>query len=193
MTTTVTELPGYVVGTWDVDPTHSEVSFLVRHLMVSKVRGHFRDFTAEIVTAPDPVDSSVTATIDLNSVDTANEQRDAHLRSSDFFGTDDFPTMTYRSTGIHPDGDGYRLDGELTLKGVTRQVPLRLEVGGFSPDPWGGVRVGFSATGEINRHDFGLNWNTALEGGGVVVGDKVTINLEIEATLRQPAGEPAAS
>jgi polyisoprenoid-binding protein YceI len=125
----------------------------------------------------------VTAEIDLASINTGNEQRDAHLRSTDFFETDAHPTMTYRSTGVRRDGEDLIVDGELTLKGVTREVPLRLEIGGFGPDAYGGTRAGFSATAEINRREFGVNWNAALETGGAVVGDKVTIQLEIEAVL----------
>jgi polyisoprenoid-binding protein YceI len=174
-------IPGYVAGSWTIDPLHSEVGFSVRHMMVSKVRGKFTKFSGELVTAENPVASSVTAEIDLSSIDTGAEQRDAHLRSPDFFDTDNHPVMTYRSTGIHAKGDGYVVDGELTLKGVTRQVPLHLEINGFGPDPYGGTRAGFTATAEINRQDFGVNWNAALEHGGVVVSDKVNIQLEIEA------------
>ena len=185
MTATVLEtgLPGYTAGTWTIDPVHSEVGFSVRHMMVSKVRGKFTKFTGEIVTAADPAESSATAEIDLSSIDTGNEQRDDHLRSADFFDVANTPTMTYRSTGIRPDGDDFVLDGELTLRGVTREVPLRLELNGFGPDAYGGIRAGFTATGEINRHDFGVNWNAAIEAGGVVVADKVTLHLEIEAVL----------
>jgi polyisoprenoid-binding protein YceI len=185
MTATVLEtgLPGYVAGTWTIDPVHTEVGFSVRHMMVSKVRGKFATFTGEIVTTENPLESSATAEIDLSSIDTGNEQRDDHLRSADFFDAANTPTMTYRSTGIRPDGAGYVVDGDLTLRGVTRQVPLRLELNGFGPDPYGGVRAGFTATGEINRHDFGVSWNAAIEAGGVVVADKVTLHLEVEAVL----------
>jgi polyisoprenoid-binding protein YceI len=186
MTATVVEtgLPGYVAGTWTIDPVHSEVGFSVRHMMVSKVRGKFTTVTGEIVTGADPLDSSATAEIDLSSIDTGNEQRDDHLRSADFFDIAKTPTMTYRSTGIRPDGDDFVVDGELTLRGVTRQVPLRLELNGFGPDAYGGVRAGFTATGEINRTDFGVSWNAAIEAGGVVVADKVTLHLEIEAVRK---------
>ncbi len=180
--TTVSAVPGYVAGTWTIDPVHSEVGFSVRHMMVSKVRGKFNTFSGEIVTGEDPLGSSVTAQIDLASINTGNEQRDAHIRSADFFETDTHKTMTYRSTGIRPEGDGYVLDGELTLKGITRSVPLKLELNGFGPDPYGGTRAGFSATAEINRSDFDVKFGLA-EGGGAVVSDKVTIQLEIEAVL----------
>ncbi|MDR2987654.1 MAG: YceI family protein, partial [Nocardiopsaceae bacterium] len=163
---------------------HSEVGFSVRHMMVSKVRGKFTKFSGELVTADDVLASSVSADIDLASIETGAEQRDGHLRSPDFFDTENHPLMTYRSTGIRYDGDDFIVDGELTLKGVTRSVPLKLEVNGFGPDAYGGTRAGFSATAEINRQDFGVNWNAAMEHGGVVVSDKVTINLEIEAVLQ---------
>ena len=184
MTMTQAEkIPGYVAGTWTIDPVHSEVGFSVRHMMVSKVRGKFSKFAGQIVTADDVPSSGVTAEIDLSSIDTGAEQRDAHLRSPDFFDTENHPLMTYRSTGIREDGDRYIVDGVLTLKGVSRNVPLKLEVNGFGPDPYGGTRAGFSGTAEINRQDFGVNWNAALESGGVVVSDKVNIHLEIEAVL----------
>lgn len=179
-----TTIPSYVAGTWTIDPLHSEVGFSVRHMMVSKVRGKFTKFAGEIVTAENPLDSSVTAEIDLASIDTSSEQRDGHLRSPDFFDTDNHPRMTYRSTGLRAHGDDYVLDGELTLKGVTRSVPLKLELNGFGPDPYGGTRAGFTATGHINRADFGVTYNAAIEGGGVVVADKVDLHLEIEAVLK---------
>lgn len=184
MTQTLIEtIPGYVAGTWTIDAVHSEVGFSVRHMMVSKVRGKFAKFSGELVTAENPLDSTVTAEIELASIDTGNEQRDGHLRSPDFFDTDNHPQMTYRSTGLRADHDQYVLDGELSLKGVTRSVPLKLELNGFGPDPFGGTRVGFTATGQINRGDFGVTYNAAIEGGGVVVSDKVDIHLEIEAVL----------
>jgi polyisoprenoid-binding protein YceI len=155
-------IPGYVAGTWSIDPIHSEVGFSVRHMMVSKVRGKFTKFSGEIVTGEDILGSSVTAEIDLASIDTGAEQRDGHLRSPDFFDTDNHPVMTYQATGLRADGDDYVLDGELTLKGVTKNVPLTLELNGFGPDPYGGTRAGFTATGEINRQDFGVNWNAAM-------------------------------
>ncbi|ABK52303.1 YceI family protein [Acidothermus cellulolyticus 11B] len=184
-TTTVETLPGYIAGTWTIDPVHSEVGFTVRHMMVSKVRGRFTKFDGQIITAENPLDSQVTATIDVASISTGDENRDNHLRSSDFLDVAHHPTMTYRSTGVRRDGDRFIVDGELTLRGVTRAVPLVVEVNGFGPDGYGGTRAGFSATAEINRRDFGVNWNAALDNGGVVVGDKVTINLEIEAILQK--------
>src|SRR5690349_13543848 len=181
---TLTSIPGYVAGTWSIDPVHSEVGFAARHMMVSKVRGRFRTFSGQIVTAANPADSSVTAEIDLSSIDTGNEQRDAHIRSADFFEVETYPTMTYRSTGVRRDGDVYILDGDLTLKGVTKQVEHALELNGFGPDAYGGTRAGFTAIGEINRRDFGVNFTAVMETGGAVVSDKITIQLEIEAVLQ---------
>jgi polyisoprenoid-binding protein YceI len=182
--TTVTgAIPGYVAGTWTIDTVHSEVGFSVRHMMVSKVRGRFTKFAGELVTKENPLDSSVTAEIDLASIETGSEQRDGHLRSPDFFDTENHPQMTYRSTGLRGDGGDYVLDGELTLKGITRPVPLKLELNGFGPDPYGGTRAGFTATGQINRSDFGVTYNPAIEGGGVVVADKIELHLEVEAVL----------
>jgi polyisoprenoid-binding protein YceI len=180
--TTATSIPGYVAGTWNIDPVHSEVGFSVRHMMVSKVRGKFDTFSGQIVTGEDPLSSSVTAEIDLASINTGNEQRDAHIRSADFFETDTHKTMTYCSTGVRVEDGEYVLDGELTLKGVTKSVPLTLELNGFGPDPYGGTRAGFSATAEIKRSDFGVNFGLG-EAGGAVVSDKVTIQLEIESVL----------
>ena len=178
-------IPGYVAGRWALDPAHSSVSFSVRHLMVSKVRGQFDDFDAEIVTGADPLASSVSATVDLSSIDTGNADRDAHIRSADFFDVDTHPTLSFRSTGVRPDGDDFVVDGELSLHGVTRPVSLKLEVNGFQhASPFGDVRAGFSASTEINRKDYGIEFNMPLEGGGVVVGDKVQIALEIEAILQ---------
>ncbi len=183
MAAPVLTLPGYVTGTWQVDVAHSDVSFAVRHMMVSKVRGSFRKFDATIVTAADPQASTVIASIDLTSIDTGNEQRDDHIRSADFFEVEKYPTMTYRSTGLRPDGDGWVVDGELSLHGVTRAVALSLELNGFTADPYGGQRAGFSATAEINRRDFGVDISLPMDGGGVVVGDKIAISLEIEGVL----------
>ena len=154
-------------------------------MMVSKVRGRFTKFSGEITTGEQFTDSSVTATIDASSVDTNHEQRDGHIRSADFFAVEQHPTWTFRSTGIREDGDNYLLDGELTIKGVTRPVTLNLEIGGFGPDAFGGYRAGFSASTTIDRNDFGVDIKMPLDGGGVVVGDKVQVNLEIEAVLRK--------
>ena len=176
--------PRLTAGTWAIDPAHSEVSFTVRHLMVSKVRGTFTGFTGSITVADDALASSVEATIDMASIDTRDAGRDAHLRSPDFFETDTYPTMTYRSVSVRPHGDDFVVEGELTLHGITRPVALDLELNGVSADPWGGTRAGFSAETEINRKDFGVDITMPLDGGGVVVGDKIKVHLEIEAILQ---------
>jgi polyisoprenoid-binding protein YceI len=187
MAPTAVEIPGYIAGTWAIDPVHSEVSFTVRHMMVSKVRGRFDTFEGAIVTGSDPLESSVTASIDLSSVNTGNEQRDGHIRSADFFEVDKHPHMTFQSTGVRAADEGFVLDGDLTLKGVTKAITLQLEINGFGPDAYGGTRCGFSAQGELNRGDFGVSFNGPIPGvpGGVAVSDRVTINLEIEAVLQQ--------
>jgi polyisoprenoid-binding protein YceI len=180
-----TQIPGYVVGTWDIDASHSTVGFSVRHMMVSKVRGYFRDFSGELVTAEDPAQSSVTASIDLGSIDTRQDQRDAHIKSADFFDVDNHPHMTFRSTAVRTDGADWFVDGELSLKGNTKQVTLALELNGFGADAYGGYRAGFSGKTEINRNEFGVDIKMPMDGGGVVVGDKITVELEIEAVLRK--------
>jgi polyisoprenoid-binding protein YceI len=182
MTQTVT-IPGYIAGTWTIDAVHSDVSFSVRHMMVSKVKGRFGSFSGTVVTAPNPLESTVTADIELASIDTNNDGRDEHIKSADFFEVETYPTMSYRSTSLLPDGGDYILQGELTLKGVTKNVPLKLELNGFTPDPYGGTRVGFSATADISRSEFGVDISLPMETGGVVVGDKISISLEIEAVL----------
>lgn len=186
MSSTQIQIPGYVVGTWDIDPMHTEIGFSVRHLMVSKVRGRFTRFEGSFVTAADPLDSSATATIEMSSIDTNNPTRDDDLRSANFFETDKYPQMTYRSTGLRLDGEDFVLDGELTAHGVTRAVPLRIEANGFGADPYGNQRSGFTATGSLNRGDFGMSFNVPLDGGGVMVGDRIDITIEVEAILRRP-------
>lgn len=182
--TTAVQIPGYIAGTWDIDPVHSDVSFTVRHMMVSKVRGRFGSFSGEITTGDDVTTSSVTASIDATSIDTNNAQRDGHIKSADFFDVENHPTWTFSSTGVRTDGDDVIVDGDLTIKGVTKSVPLTLEVNGFGPDAYGGTRVGFSGLAQINRSDFGVDISMPLDGGGVVVSEKVQIALEIEGVLR---------
>jgi len=181
---TVTTLPGLTAGVWALDPSHSEVGFTVRHLMVSKVRGTFRTFSGEINVAENVLDSTVSAAIDLSSIDTNDANRDTHLRGADFFEVDTHKEMTFKSTSIRPDGGDFIVTGDLSIKGVTRETELKLEFNGVSPDPWGGLRSGFSAEGEISRNDFGIDFQIPLDGGGVVVGDKIKILLEIEAVLQ---------
>ena len=181
---TTVQIPGYVVGTWDIDAAHSTVGFSVRHMMVSKVRGYFREFSGAIVTAQDPTQSTVTATVDMDSIDTRQEQRDAHIRSADFFDVGNHTEMTFRSTGVKTDGGDWTVAGDLTIKGITKPVTLALELNGFGPDAYGGTRAGFSGTTEISRKEFGVDIDMPMDGGGVVVGDKITVELEIEAVLR---------
>ena len=178
-------IPGYLAGRWAIDPVHSEVGFSIRHLMVSKVRGRFTTFDGTFVTAPNPVDSELTATVDLASLDTGNPDRDAHVRSADFLDVEHYPTLSYRSTGIRVDGDQFVVDGELSLHGVTKSVPLSLEIHGFQPNsPFGDTRAGFTATTEIDRRDFGVSFDVPLDGGGVGLGHKVQITIEVEAILQ---------
>ncbi len=169
-------------GTWNIDASHSSVAFSVRHMMVSKTRGRFSSFAGTVTVADDPVASTAEVTIDAGSIDTRDAKRDDHLRSPDFFDVASHPEITFRSTALEPHGDDeFRLVGELTVKGVTRPVTLDVEVGGVAQDPWGGTRVGFTASGTLNRSDFGLEWNAALETGGVLVGDKIKLDLDVEA------------
>ena len=184
MTSPAVQIPGYIAGTWDLDPVHSTIGFVVRHLMVSKVRGRFTTFEAQIVTAPNPLESSATATIDLSSVDTGNEQRDNDLRSTNFFDVETHPKMTFVSTGLRLDDGTYLMDGDLTIRGVTKPVELVVEINGFGPDPYGGTRAGFSATGEINRTAFGVSFNAPVP-GGVMISETVRLEIEAEAVLRK--------
>jgi polyisoprenoid-binding protein YceI len=186
MTETQVQIPGYVAGRWRIDPVHSYVGFVINHMMVSKVRGHFTQVEATVVTAEDPLDSTVTATIQAGSIDTNNSMRDDHIRSADFFDAANHPTLTFASTGIrHVDGQFY-IDGDLTIRGVTNPVTLQVETPEFGPNPQGGTKAGFSATTEINRNDFGVSYNGPIPGGGMALGDKVQIVLEIEADLDEP-------
>ena len=163
-------------GTWNVDASHSEVGFVARHLMVSKVRGQFKNFSAVVSIAQPFENSTVEATVQLASVDTNAADRDTHLKSADFFDVENNPAMTFTSTKV----TNSSLEGDLTIKGVTKPVTFDLDFGGISADPWGGTRAGFEATTEINRKDFGLSWNVAIESGGVLVGEKVKIALDVE-------------
>jgi polyisoprenoid-binding protein YceI len=187
MTTNLAARPDYRVGTWTLDPTHSELTFSVRHLAISKVRGSFRSFDVTVVTPEDPSQISVVATVDVASVDTNQEARDNHLRSSDFFLVEEHPTITFTSTSFTADGDDFSITGDLTLRGVTRSVTLKGEFGGVVTDAYGNVKAGASATTKINRQDFGVNWNAALEAGGFTLGDEVTISVELQLGLKPDA------
>jgi len=176
--------PAYVAGTWNLDPTHSELSFSVRHLAISKVRGTFEKFDATLVTGETLEATTLEATIDIASVNTNQKDRDAHLRTSDFFLADEHPTATFRATGFDLDGDDFTVTGDLTLRGVTKSVVLKGEFGGVVTDGYGQTKAGVTATTKINRHDFGVSWNAALEAGGFTLGDDVTLNFELQFTLQ---------
>lgn len=176
-----TFFPGYHTGVWEIDPAHSDVGFVVRHMMVSKVRGRFLSIKGSIITAENVTDSSAQVTIEMASISTGNERRDEHLRSNDFLDVTNFPTMDFTSTLGHFDGEDLTMDGELTIRGVTRPITLDVELGGFGTDSKGSPRMGFTATGTLNRQDFGITWNSSLDGGGVALSDKVQLVLEIAA------------
>ena len=177
--------PDYLVGTWKLDPTHSEISFWVKHLKITKVRGVFETFDVTIVTAEDPSDSTIEATIDVASVNTGVEARDNHLRTSDFFLVEQHPTMTFTSTDMTVDGEDFTVTGDLTLRGVTKSVVLTGEFGGIVVNGYGQTVAGASATTKINRHDFDVSWNAALEAGGMTLGDDVTITLDLQVVLQK--------
>ncbi len=180
---------------WTFDLVHSSINFTVRHMVVSKVRGRFTRWGGTLaMDENDPSRAAVDVTIEAGSVDTGVEQRDAHLRSADFFDAERFPELTFRSTGVEKTGDGaYRLLGDLTMHGITRPVALDVEFAGSAKDPWGGVRAGFSARTTLDRKDFGLTYNQLLETGGVVVGEKVEIGIEVEAVKQVAAPAQAAA
>lgn len=181
-TSTDTTVPaGLSTGTYTIDASHSEAGFTARHAMVTKVRGRFGAVAGTLVFGPDASSSTAEATIEVASIDTRDEGRDAHLRSADFFDAETYPTLTFRSTGVRAEGDDYLLDGELTIKDVTRPITLSVEYNGAATDPFGNARVGFSGETELNRKDFGLTWNAALETGGVLVSDKIKVHVEVSA------------
>jgi polyisoprenoid-binding protein YceI len=168
-------------GTWNIDPSHSEVGFTARHLM-SKVRGQFEKFEGQIVTGDAP---SATATIDLNSINTREENRDAHLRSGDFFDVEQNGPMTFTSTQVAAGGKGLLVTGDLSIKGVTKPVTLDVEVLGTDTDPWGGTRVGFEGTTSISRKEFGVDFNIPMDGGRLLIGDKIEVIIAAQAVLQQ--------
>ena len=168
-------------GIWNIDPSHTAVTFVARHLVITKVRGKFGEVNGALTIAGDKLTSSVEATIEMASVTTGDDGRDGHLKSADFLDVETYPNMTFVSTGIRGDGAEYVLTGDLTIKGVSKSAELDLEFEGVSPDPWGATRVGFSATGEINRRDFGLDFDVKLDTGGALVGEKIKIEIEAQA------------
>jgi polyisoprenoid-binding protein YceI len=179
------DVPGYRAGTWVLDPAHSEVTFSVRHMMISKVRGTFGVKSATLVAPENPLDAKVEASVDVTSIDTNDEGRDGHLRSADFFDTENFPTMEFVSTGARVEDGDFFVDGDLTIRGVSKPVSFAFDFGGFGSDPYGNYKAGASASTVINREDFGLTWNAALETGGVLVGKDVTITLDLQGALQQ--------
>jgi polyisoprenoid-binding protein YceI len=178
-------------GRWRIDPSHSEVQLVVRHMMVAKVRGRFREFSGTIYVAEVPEESSVEATIKAASIDSGDPNRDAHLRGPDFLDVERYPEITYRSTSArHKDGDRWDVTGDLTVRGVTRTITIDVEFCGLVTDPWGNLRAGIMGTTEIDRDDFDLTWNQALDSGGFVLGKGVKVDLDIEA-VREQGTDPA--
>jgi len=169
--------------TWNIDPAHSTVSFIARHMVVTKVRGRFRAFQGTLaVDEADLTNSAIDVSIDATSIDTSEEKRDAHLRSAEFFDADKFPSISYKSKSVTKRNGGYAVTGDLTMHGVTREVVLDAALDGKGKDPWGNERLSFSAKTSVNREDYGLKWNQVLEAGGVLVSTKIDIELEVEAT-----------
>jgi polyisoprenoid-binding protein YceI len=167
---------------WAIDAAHSEISFKVKHLMISTVTGHFNKFNLEVETANDDFSTAkkIEFTADVDSIDTNNEQRNAHLRSADFFNVETHPQIKFSGTNYEANADEAKLHGDLTIAGITKHITLNVQFGGLAKDPWGGERAGFTVTGKISRKDFGLTYNAATEAGGVVVGDEIKINAEIQ-------------
>jgi len=172
------------VGTWKIDQTHSDLRITARHLMVAKVRGTFEDLDGTIVVAENPLESSVEIEAKASSVTTGTADRDNHLRSPDFLDAEQYPLVTFSSTGIAPDGDDWKLTGDLTIRGITKPVTFDLSFEGAVVDPYGNTKAAFSAVGEIDRRKWGLVWNAPLEGGGVLVSEKFKIEFDVEAGLQ---------
>lgn len=167
---------------WNLDTAHSLMEFSVKHMMISTVKGRFTTMEGQIVADPENIAGAEFAgSVDVASINTAEASRDDHLRSADFFDAANYPKITFKSTSVEPDGEDYKMTGDLTIRGVTRPVTFNLTFEGTGKDPWGNEKIGFSATTRISRKDFGLNWNAALETGGVLVGDQVKIELHLEA------------
>jgi len=168
-------------GVWQIDQSHSDLRIIARHLMVAKVRGTFTDFTGTIVVAEDPTDSTVEFEAKAASVTTGTQDRDNHLRSPDFLDAEQYPLVSFRSTGVAPDGVDWKLTGDLTIRGVTKPVTFDLSFEGGAADPYGNTKAGFIANGEIDRKEWGLTWNAPLEGGGVLVSEKFKVEFDVEA------------
>ena len=172
-------------GTYLFDPTHTRIEAVARHLMVTKVRGHFSDFAGSVEIAEDPTESTVELTLQAASISTGTDDRDAHLRSPDFLDVENHPTLTFRSTSIEPNGSEWRLTGDLTIAGQTNAISLDLEFLGMLSDPWGNTKAAFSASGTFNRHDFGLTWNVPLAGGGVLVSEAFDLSIEAQLAIKE--------
>lgn len=170
-----------IAGSYTLDVAHTQIGFSARHAMVSKVRGAFSEFEGKATIAENAADSSVTVVIQAASIDTRNEQRDAHLRSDDFLSVETFPTLTFASTSVSQSGETFEITGDLTIKDVTKSITIPFEFQGQATDPYGNQRIGFEGSAVISRKDFGITWNAALEAGGVMVSDKVTLEFEVEA------------
>lgn len=183
MAITTETIPGYVAGTWTVDPTHSEITFSVRHLAISKVKGSFGSFEATLTTGDSITASTVEASIDIASISTGNADRDGHLHSDDFFNTEAHPKAVFTSKTITEKGDDLLIDGELTLKGHTEPVQLKAEFGGIVTDGYGQTKAGFSAKGKIDRTKFGVSFNAPLDNGGLTLGNEITIDFELQFVL----------
>ncbi|MBN9684155.1 MULTISPECIES: YceI family protein [unclassified Corallococcus] len=178
--------------TWNIDTTHTGIHFSVRHMVVAKVRGNFTKFSGTLtLDDANPAASAVSVSIEAASIHTGVEQRDNHLRSPDFFDVEKFPALTFQSTKVEPSGKHLKVTGQLTIRGISREVVLEAEQLGIAKDPWGNTKAAFEAKTSINRSDFGLTWNQALEAGGVLVGEKIEIALEVQAAQAQ-SGEKAA-
>ncbi|MDT3330292.1 MULTISPECIES: YceI family protein [Microbacterium] len=182
--TATLDIPGYKAGTWILDASHSEVGFSVRHMMISKVRGHFNVKEATLIAPENPLEAKLDAKVDAASLDTKDEGRDGHLRSADFFDVETYPEITFASTGVRIENGDFLVDGNLTIKDVTKPVTFEVDFGGFGTDPWGNYKAGATAKTVINREDFGLTWNAALETGGVLVGKDVTIELDLQGSIQ---------
>ena len=184
MTATAETIPGYVAGTWKLDSMHSEITFSVRHLAISKVRGSFGTFDVTVVTGENPLDTTVAVSVDVASISTGQKDRDAHLRTSDFFAVAEHPTIDFVSTDITVNGDEWVIDGHLTMRGVTKPVTFTGEFGGITVNGYGVTVAGASFATKINRQDFGVSWNAAVEAGGLTLGDQITINIDAQVALQ---------
>jgi polyisoprenoid-binding protein YceI len=182
------------MNAWTLDPAHSQIEFSVKHMMVTTVRGQFRKFTVDVdFDEEHPERSSVEAHLDASSIETGMEARDVHLRSADFFDAAKYPELSFRSTGIVPDGDAYKIVGDLSIRGETRQITLEAEIGGIVPNLQGGRRAAFNATAKISRKAWGLTWNVALESGGFLVGDDIKITIDLAVLQAEVAAEKVAA